>query len=67
MLTKEALLRALRHEIKILLHLAGKIEPGMLVLNAHGAYRTQLVCYSKSCGREKLGTMNLWAGVDAPL
>jgi hypothetical protein len=37
-----------------------------LVLNAHAAYRTQLFCYLKSCGREELGTMNLWAGVDAP-
>lgn len=31
----------------------------------HAAYRTQLFCYLKSCGREELSTMNLWAGVDA--
>jgi DinB family len=37
-----------------------------LVLNGHAAYRTQLFCYLKSCGREELNTMNLWAGVDAP-
>lgn len=36
-----------------------------LVLNGHAAYRTQLFCYLKSCGREELGTMNLWAGMDA--
>lgn len=30
------------------------------------AYRTQLFLYLKSCGREELGTMNLWAGMDAP-
>ncbi len=30
----------------------------------HAAYRTQLFCYLKACGREELGTMNLWAGVD---
>jgi hypothetical protein len=36
-----------------------------LVLNGHAAYRTQLFCYLKSCGREELSTMNLWAGVDA--
>jgi hypothetical protein len=36
----------------------------MLVLNAHAAYRTQLFLYLKSCGREELGTMNLWAGQD---
>jgi hypothetical protein len=36
-----------------------------LVLAAHAAYRTQLFCYLKSCGREELGTVNLWAGVDA--
>lgn len=35
-----------------------------LVLSAHAAYRTQLFCYLKSCGREELDTMNLWAGVD---
>jgi len=38
----------------------------MLVYNAHAAYRTQLFCYLKSCGRHELGTMNLWAGQDAP-
>ena len=37
-----------------------------LVLGGHAAYRTQLFLYLKSCGREELGTMNLWAGVDAP-
>lgn len=36
-----------------------------LVLSAHAAYRTQLFCYLKSCGREELSTMNLWAGVDS--
>jgi hypothetical protein len=36
-----------------------------LVLAGHAAYRTQLFLYLKACGREELGTMNLWAGVDA--
>jgi hypothetical protein len=36
----------------------------MMVYNAHAAYRTQLFCYLKSCGREELGTMNLWGGQD---
>ena len=36
------------------------------VLSGHAAYRTQLFCYLKSCGREELTTMNLWGGVDAP-
>lgn len=36
-----------------------------LVVCGHAAYRTQLFCYLKSCGREELNTMNLWAGVDA--
>ena len=31
------------------------------------AYRTQLFLYLKACGREELTTMNLWAGVDAPV
>ena len=30
------------------------------------AYRMQLFLYLKSSGREDLGTMNLWAGADAP-
>jgi hypothetical protein len=30
------------------------------------AYRTQLFVYLKACGREELGTMNLWSGVDPP-
>ena len=38
-----------------------------LVLAAHAAYRMQLFCYLKSCGREELNTMNLWAGVDGPM
>jgi hypothetical protein len=37
-----------------------------LVLCGHAAYRTQLFLYLKACGREELGTMNLWAGTDAP-
>jgi hypothetical protein len=35
------------------------------VLSGHAAYRTQLFCYLKSCGREELSTVNLWAGVDS--
>jgi hypothetical protein len=38
-----------------------------LVLAGHAAYRTQLFNYLKACGREELGTMNLWAGMDAPV
>lgn len=34
------------------------------VKGGHAAYRTQLFCYLKSCGREELNTMNLWAGID---
>ena len=37
-----------------------------MVLCGCAAYRTQLFLYLKACGREELGTMNLWAGVDAP-
>jgi hypothetical protein len=35
-----------------------------LVLGGHAAYRTQLFCYLKTCGRDELNTMNLWSGVD---
>lgn len=38
-----------------------------LVLCPHAAYRTQLFLYLKACGRDELNTMNLWAGVDAPM
>jgi hypothetical protein len=37
-----------------------------LVLCGCAAYRTQIFLYLKACGREELGTMNLWAGMDAP-
>ena len=37
-----------------------------LVLGGHAAYRTQLFCYLKSCGRDELSTYNLWQGIDAP-
>ena len=35
-----------------------------LVLGGHAAYRTQLFCYLKACGRDELNTMNLWAATD---
>ena len=35
------------------------------VFGGYAAYRTQLFCYLKACGREELGTRNLWAGMDA--
>lgn len=38
-----------------------------LVLAACAAYRTQLFLYLKACGRDELSTMNLWAGMDAPV
>lgn len=38
-----------------------------MIVCGHAAYRTQLFCYLKACGREELNTMNLWAGVDAPM
>jgi len=38
-----------------------------IVVCGHAAYRTQLFCYLKSCGREELNTMNLWAGVDGAM
>ena len=38
-----------------------------MVLSGHAAYRTQLFLYLKACGREELNTMNLWAGMDAPM
>jgi hypothetical protein len=37
------------------------------ILCGCAAYRTQLFCYLKACGRDELNTMNLWAGVDAPM
>jgi hypothetical protein len=37
-----------------------------LALCGCAAYRTQLFLYLKACGRDELGTANLWGGVDAP-
>ena len=36
-----------------------------LVLSGFAAYRMQLFCYLKCCGREELNTVNLWMGTDA--
>ncbi|PWT86714.1 MAG: hypothetical protein C5B57_00530 [Blastocatellia bacterium] len=48
-----------------------KTTPGAFIVNlvlcGCAAYRTQLFLYLKACGREELSTMNLWAGVDAPV
>lgn len=38
-----------------------------LVLCGHAAYRTQLFCYLKACGRDDLNTMNLWGGMDGSM
>jgi hypothetical protein len=38
-----------------------------LVLGGHAAYRTQLFCYLKSCGRDELNTWNLCRGVDGAM
>lgn len=38
-----------------------------MVIGGCAAYRTQLFCYLKACGRNELNTMNLWAGIDAPM
>src|SRR5262245_55490182 len=38
-----------------------------MILSGYAASRTQLFCYPKACGRDELNTMNLWAGMDAPV
>ena len=49
----------------------GKASRGAVIVNmvlaGCAAYRTQLFVYLKACGRDELNTMNLWAGVDAPM
>ena len=48
-----------------------KLSRGQFLVNmvqcGHAAYRTQLFCYLKACGRDELNTMNLWAGTDATM
>lgn len=48
-----------------------KYTRGSAVLNiiicGHAAYRAQLFNHLKASGREELNTMNLWAGMDAPV
>jgi hypothetical protein len=48
----------------------GRCSRGLFIVNnvlcGCAAYRTQLFLYLKSCGREELNTLNLWAGMDAP-
>ena len=50
---------------------SGKASRGAVIVNmvlgGCAAYRTQLFLYLKACGRDELNTMNLWAGVDAPM
>jgi hypothetical protein len=38
-----------------------------LLVSGHAAYRTQLFCYLKACGRDELNTWNLWGGVDGTM
>jgi len=38
-----------------------------IVLGECAAYRTPLFSYLKACGRDELSTMNLGAGMDAPM
>jgi len=48
----------------------GKTTRGAFIVNSVlcgcAAYRTQLFLYLKACGREELGTSNLWRGADVP-
>ncbi len=38
-----------------------------MALPHYAAYRMQLFLYLKSCGREELNTMDVWAGKSAPM
>jgi hypothetical protein len=57
----------LRQEVDLF---GGRSTRGVFIVNnvlcGHAAYRTQLFLYLKSCGREELNTLNLWAGMDMP-
>jgi hypothetical protein len=56
----------LRAEIEMFGHRASRGSWMVnLVLSHYTAYRMQLFLYLKSCGRDELNTMNLWAGMDA--
>ena len=50
---------------------SGKSSRGAVIVNmvlgGCAAYRTQLFLYLKACGRDELNTMNLWAGLGAPM
>lgn len=58
----------LRGEVEIF---GGKASRGAFIVNqvlcGCAAYRTQLFLYLKASGRSELNTMNLWAGMDAPM
>lgn len=57
----------LRAEIAMFGHKAsrGSMIVSLVLLHLT-AYRMQLFLYLKSCGRDELNTMNLWAGMDRP-
>ena len=38
-----------------------------LVLSGFAAYRMQVFCYLKACGRDELNTLNLWMGTDGSM
>lgn len=58
---------ALRAEIDFYGTASRGVQLVTWVLNGCVAYRMQLFLYLKACGRVELNTMNLWAGVDAPM
>lgn len=58
-------------ELRGEIHLFGGVSTrGAFIVNhvlcGCAAYRMQLFLYLKACGREELGTLNLWAGIDPP-
>lgn len=61
----------LRGEISLFGEASPKQSRGAWLVNmvicGHAAYRTQLFCYLKSCGRDELNTWNLWAGMDGQM
>jgi len=68
-LTKNELVASLQNEVRILLHLAGKVDRAKLDYRPTPKQRStlellQYLSMMGLCGREELSTMNLWAGMD---
>jgi len=73
MITRDQLLASMKHETRVIKHLATKVPAGQFDWRPTPKQRStielmrmQLFLYAKESGATDIGPANCWVGVDAP-